>query len=139
MAYCSIDDILRVIPEGELAELTTEVGTSPDTDVVNEAVAKADALIDAYCGRQYAVPFDPVPELVESLSVDIAVYRLYLRRRVVPDPARQRYEDALSFLKDVSTGKAVISADAATAASGSDVVQMEANDRVFTREAMSDL
>lgn len=141
MAYCAQADIEKLIPELELAELTTESGSTPDSDVVTEAIAKADAIIDAYCGKQYSVPFDSVPEMVESLSIDIAVYRLYLRRRVVPDPARQRYEDAMAFLKDVSRGAVVIGTTDSPpdTASGSNEVQLDYQDRVFTRTGMNDL
>jgi len=141
MAYCVEADIDKLIPEQELAELTAESGSTPDSGVVSEAIAKADAIIDSYCGKQYVVPFDPVPEIIESLSVDIAVYRLYLRRRVVPDPARQRYEDAIIFLKDVSKGNAIIGTTDSPpdTAAGSNDVQLECEDRIFTRLTMYDL
>lgn len=141
MAYCVQDDIEKVIPEQELAELTTEAGSVPDPDVITEAITKSDALIDAYCGKQYSVPFSPVPAMVELLSVDITAYRLYLRRGVIPDPTRQRYEDAMAFLRDVSSGKATLgSTDSPPdATAGTNDVQLETYERVFTRNSMYDL
>ena len=41
MAYCSQDDLLKMIPLAELAELTAESGDDPEAAVVAEAIAKA--------------------------------------------------------------------------------------------------
>jgi phage gp36-like protein len=57
MTYCTQTDILKQIPSLELAELTTENGSTPDADVVAEAIAKADAEINSYLGVRYVVPF----------------------------------------------------------------------------------
>jgi phage gp36-like protein len=57
MAYCTQTDILKQIPSLELAELTTESGSTPDADVVAVAIAKADAEIDSYLGMRCIVPF----------------------------------------------------------------------------------
>src|SRR5574343_1651878 len=134
MAYCTQADIEKLVPEQELAELTTESGDIADADVVAEAIAKADALIDSYCGQQYSVPFSQVTEIIESWCVDIAVYRLYLRRRVVPDPARPLCEYAISCLKDVSKGNAVVGSTTSPpdSVAGNNDAPLEYNDRVFT-------
>lgn len=137
MAYCTVADIEQVVPVQELAELTTERGDTPDYTVVEEAITKADALIDSYCSQQYAVPFVTVPELIKSLSLDIAVYRLYLRRRIVPDPARQRYEDAVGLLRDLSAGRAKLPDQTSTAGAGE--VSIGSNPRLFVRSYMYDL
>ena len=56
MAYCSQDDLLKMIPEAELAELTAESGDIPDPVVVAEAIAKADGEIDSYLAVRYSLP-----------------------------------------------------------------------------------
>ena len=43
MAYCSEDDLLKMVPQSELADLTAESGEVPDSLVVAEAISKADA------------------------------------------------------------------------------------------------
>jgi phage gp36-like protein len=142
MAYCTQADIEKLIPTTSLAQLTTESGYIPDVDVVAEVIAQADAEIDSYCGKQYSVPFSPVPARIRTLSVDISIYRFYLRRQIVPDPARQRYEDAIAFLKDIARGLAVID-DGGTVpdptATGTNSVTFSSNTRVFTRDEMYDL
>ena len=104
MAYSTQDDLLTMIPQVELAALTAESGEVPDGQVVAEAISRADAEIDAACGLRYTVPFSPVPERVKSLSGDLAIYHLYSRRGVAPAVWRQKYLDALAFLKQVAGG-----------------------------------
>ena len=137
MAYCVQADIAKLIPEQELAELTTESGSTPDADVVTEAIAKADAEIDAYCGARYTVPFTTVPDIVASLSVDMAIYHLYSRRSHVPEIRRQKYDDALKFLRDVSKGAATLGGSDAEVATDADVAEITSATRVFDRTKLS--
>jgi len=108
MAYCTENDLLTLIPQPELAELTTDSGDTPDSQVVTEAIDRADAEIDAYLGSRYALPLSPVPDQVKGLSMDMALYHLYSRRSVAPPVRRQKYEAALSFLKQIAAGEAVL-------------------------------
>ncbi|MDD3582337.1 MAG: DUF1320 domain-containing protein [Desulfobacca sp.] len=137
MAYCSQDDLLKMIPEEELAEITSESGGTPDPAVVAEAIAQADSEIDVYCAVKYAVPFDPVPSLVKSLSVDLAVYHLYSRRSVAPEVRRQNYEDALSLLKAIAQGTAVLSMSSGVLTpKGREVTELTSQTRQFSRGSL---
>jgi len=133
MAYSTLEDLLAMITASELAELTTESGDDPDPEVVSQAITKADAEIDAYLGIVYEVPFSPVPLLIKSLSVDLALYHLYSRRSVAPAVRRQRYEAALAFLKGVASGQAVL-----PGVGGILVTQISSADRRFSRETLED-
>ena len=89
MSYCTQSDIEKLIPTLELAELTTESGSTSDATVITEAIGKADAEIDSYCKKHYTVPFTPtIPPVIEAISVDLALYHLYSRRSVVPEIRR---------------------------------------------------
>ncbi len=111
MAYCSQTDIAKLIPNQELAELTTDSGTNPDATIITEAIAKADAEIDSYLGVKYNVPFTSPSARVKSLSEDIALYYLYLRRSAVPEARVKSYDDAIAYLKDVANSVAVLPDD----------------------------
>lgn len=108
MAYCTESDLLSLIPQKELAELTTDAGDTPDSQMVAEAIDRADAEIDAYLGSRYALPLTPVPDQVKGLSIDMALYHLYSRRSVAPPVRRQKYEAALSLLQQIAAGEAVV-------------------------------
>jgi len=137
MSYSTLSDILKGISEEELAELTAESGGTPDAALVTEAIAKADAEIDAYCGLRYQVPFSPVPEMVRSLSVDLAISHLFTRRNLKDEVRRQKYEDAVKFLDRVSKGTATLGASAAPLPEvESTVAEISSSDRVFSRDSL---
>ncbi len=138
MAYCTQSDILEQLDETTLTELTDDAGEGEiDEDKVDRAIADADATIDSYCRSRYTVPLDPVPGLVRSISVDIAIYRLYLRRRGAPDHRKERYDEAVRFLKDVSNGRARFDDEPPARTDTGDSVDIDYNDRIFTRDKMS--
>ena len=108
MAYCSEDDLLMMIPQSELAELTVESGEVPDSVIIMDAISKAGAEIDSYLGVRYVVPLATPSAQVKALSVDLAIYHLYSRRSVVPPVRQQKYDAAVAFLKQVASGQIVI-------------------------------
>ncbi len=136
MGYCDQDDIEKLLPAQELAELTAESGDDPEVDVVAEAIAKAGAEIDGYCGVRYAVPFDPVPEVVRSLAADMAIHHLFSRRDQMPEIRRQKYEDAVKLLRDVAKGLASLGPLEEAAGKGSAVADLSSQPRVFARNKM---
>jgi len=111
MAYSSKADLLTEISEDELIQLTDDESAG----IVNEArvtaaIAKADGIIDSYCGQVETVPFGSggaaVPAVIKQHSITIAIYFIYSRRSVAPEIRKENYKDAISHLKDISTGKA---------------------------------
>jgi phage gp36-like protein len=139
MAYCTEDDLLKMIPQADLADLTVESGEVPDSLIIAEALAKAAAEIDAYLGVKYVVPLASPPDQVKALSVDLAIYHLYSRRNIVPPVWQQRYEAAVAFLKQVETGEVVIvgaGGEAPTLAK--EVTDADSACRVFSRRTLKD-
>jgi len=138
--YCAKTDILNQMSEQTLAQLTSESGDVIDDIVVSAVITDADSLVDSYCGGRYTLPFSPVPARVKNCSVAIAIYNLYSRRPAmggVNESIRKNYEDVVSFLKDISTGKAIIDGAAKPTANVSATGgEFKANDRVFTDDSM---
>ena len=99
----------------DLEQLTDDENSGAvDTDVVAAVLSEASGAVDSYCRQRYAVPLQS-SEQVKGLTLDIAVYLLYSRRDRVRDVVRQRYQDAVQFLKDVGAGKASLDQPAAAA------------------------
>ena len=136
--YCTEADLLKQISEAELISLTDDEASGAIVDeVVNRAIADADAEIDTYCVSRYTVPFETVPDIIRKISVDIAIYNLYARRRGAPDDRKDRYTNAIRFLEAVSKGDVSIgttdSGDgAAVSAADGPAANASVDDRIFS-------
>jgi len=141
--YATLADILEQVAEAELINLTDdEQLDAVDETVVDRAIANGMAVIDAYCGDRYTVPFAPVPELVRMYAVDLAVYNLYSRRTHVamPEVIGERQKQALAFFRLVQKGEASIGAPLLAATdSESYGALIPGNERLFTRTKMRGL
>lgn len=72
----------------------------------DESAADADGEIHSFIAGRYAIPVSPVPARLVAVAADIARYRMYDDQ--AKEEVRQRYEDALRWLRDVCNGKAVL-------------------------------
>jgi phage gp36-like protein len=135
MAYCEQADLAKLVTWEELAKLTAEAGDDIDAAVMSEAIAQADAEIDSYLAVRYALPLDSVPARVKALSASLSLYHLYARRGVAEGVWRQKYEDAVKFLRDVGAGRAEIIGATGAAPTGAEsaVVELSSNEPAFTR------
>lgn len=77
---------------------------TPDPTIVSNGLEAADSIINAYLSAQYPIPVTPVPEIVKTCAIDIAVYKMALGRVQRTDEMRVRYEDALSLLEKIAKG-----------------------------------
>jgi phage gp36-like protein len=128
-----------MIPESELAELTAESGEVPDSQVISEAISKAEAVIDSYLGVRYAVPLATPPAQVKALAVDLAIYHLYSRRSVAPPVRQQKYDAAVAFLKQAAAGQVVIvGPQGELPAAAKAVTDATSAIRAFTRDTLTD-
>lgn len=139
MAYSTKDDILEQIDEDVLIQLTDDDDAGLVDDViVAAAIAGADALIDGYCGKRYSVPFTTVPDLANKFSVDIAIYNLYGRRKGAPEDVRNRFKDAVDFLKGVASGANSLGENDPEGSTANAPEMATTNpERIFTRDKMS--
>ena len=145
MSYCSKTDILGVIPELELIQLTDDAipPATINVSVVDQVIAQATSLINGYIGGRCQLPLVTVPELVRTFALDISVYKLYLRRRKKAplEGVKAAYDDAMKQLRDVQAGKLFIGVDqdgaVATPANG-DGVDYVAGNRTFSRSLLGD-
>ncbi len=82
MAYTTQAAIESAIGVGDLEALSLVDGATASA-VVAFAIAEADAVIDSYAHKRYAVPFATVPATVAALSARMAVRILRRDRRMV--------------------------------------------------------
>jgi phage gp36-like protein len=107
MAYCTLADLKNQLDERVLVNLTDDAGEEIKMEKITSAIADADAEIDSYAQAQYAVPFNPVPEMIRKISVDIAVYNLFSKRGFDEEKEKMvisRYKNAVRFLENLAKG-----------------------------------
>jgi phage gp36-like protein len=139
MAYSTIDDIKKLLPEEELILLTDDEALgSVNAARVSEAIAQADAEIDSYCAVRYTVPVSPLPELLKKLSVDIAVYALYSRTvQSMPEIRAERYRASVKQLEGISKGTLTLGVQDIASSEGTEAEANNTTDSsVFTRKGM---
>lgn len=143
--YASVADLVEELSAEVLLELTDDADTGSLADpgvqaVSTDALGDATALIDSYAGGRYVVPLTPVPEIVNKYCTLIAAYFLYLRRGVVPPPVQTAYDNAVSWLKDLSKGTVTVGASEpelpVTEEASQEVRLIVAGPQVFTRESL---
>lgn len=143
MAYITVTDILGMLPEQEVIELTDdEVLGRINQDRVDAAIEQSDAETNGYLGVRYFVPLGaPVANIVVKASTDIAIYNLYSRRAVdtIPEIRAERYRNAIKTLKDISKGHISLDIDPLPdpreLESGSESNTPE-DENIFTRDKM---
>lgn len=135
MPYADSSQMTARFGTTELARITDkENATTLDIAVLNDALDDASAEIDGYIGARYSLPLTSVPERLVIVCCDIA--RWYLYDEMPTDIVKERYENAIRFLRDVAAGKAVLEVD--PPATNNDLPETDAPDRVFTTETLRD-
>ena len=76
--------------------------------IIDAAIADADAEIDGYLAKRYAVPLSPAPKVINKFSKDIAVYNLFSRIGIDESTDQKtylnRYNAAIKFFELVADG-----------------------------------
>lgn len=101
--YATREDMILRYGLGEITQL--ERGLT-DTESVDSFLKDASDIADGYIGVVFDVPLPHPPSNLKIYICDIA--RFLLWRSKASEQVRQRYEDAIAFLKRVADGKAVL-------------------------------
>jgi phage gp36-like protein len=109
MAYATQADLVPLrLTAKDLTELTDDDNTGTIcATTVTAALEEASGRVESYCRNRYVTPLQKSDD-VKALTLDIAVYLLFSRRRetTVGDTVQQRFDQAISFLKDIAAAKA---------------------------------
>lgn len=136
MAYCTQADLEDRYGERELIERTDRDNVPPttvDTDVLDKAIADADAEINARLAVRYDVPLASPPLVLTRWACSITRFFLYqdLPRE---NPIVQEYERVLKSLDQVAAGKLDLGPDAdGDEPATTDAVQFSSDARDFAR------
>ena len=141
MPYVTLAQLTARFGEAMLVALTDrgEFATGTvDTSVVDRALADADAMIDGYVARRYALPVATTQPLLVTIAGALTIYNLHTSE---PDPKIEAdYKAAIAMLRDISSGIIALTAAGLEAPStGGTGVQFTDRDRNMTQDNMTGL
>ncbi len=107
--YCETQDLIDRFSERELIQLTDfdsvdEIGQL----VIDKAIADVDSKIDGFLRLRYNLPLLYVPQELIAAACDMTRYQLH--REAAESAVTEHYKSAISYLKDLATGRAVLPA-----------------------------
>jgi phage gp36-like protein len=146
MAYITNADIEERVGPAALIQLADDDGNGvADAGVVDEARLGAEGEVNSYLARRYQTPIDlavhaSLSDVLASVTLDLAEYRLRMRRPPVSEDARRRRDQAIDWLSQVADGRVdlpSLTAVAATAVRGT-VAHSSGEERLLTREELND-
>lgn len=88
--HIDLDLIIQLVNDENRRTEDVDVNLDDPDDLVvkrvTEAIKSADAEIDSYLISKYSVPLTAVPDIIEDISIDLAIYNLYKRRHRLDMP-----------------------------------------------------
>lgn len=147
MSYSTRDEVREMVKEDALNvivgdtfrdEAEREAMAGP---IIDGAIADADAEIDGYLAKRYAVPFSPVPRILNKLSKDIAVYNLFSRIGIDEGTDQKtflnRYNAAIKYLTLVAEGTVSVGTESESPASAATAgFSIKSSPRLLSRESL---
>ncbi len=135
--YCTADDLIKRFERNELVELTDKDGSTGDivTDVLDQAIADATAVIDGYLIGRYSLPLSTAPDNLNRLCADIARYYLYDDVLDAAHQAAVRYKSAMDYLTAVGKGTLRLNLSSEDSSNSStNLVEFGSAGSVFSRD-----
>lgn len=128
MSYASRTNLEQRYGSSEIAQRESALPAG----AVVQALVDADAFIDGYLASRYSLPLTAIPPNLPQVACVIARYSLMGDSDT--ERARRDYEDALAWLKDVSTGRVQLQAAAPVPGNAPEsMVMMTSSPSVFKR------
>lgn len=101
--YAERNDMVLRFGEREIKQLEASI-QAENSMSVDATLQDASEEVDGYIAVRYSLPLTETPQNLKRLVCDIARYKLWKSR--ASDEVRQRYEDAIAFLKLIANNKA---------------------------------
>lgn len=101
MAYCTQVDLVNRYKSNKVLQLTDDDKSGTiDSTIVTDAIAEADAIIDAMLNTRYPdqVPFTTTPAIIKRISIMLSGYYLYTRNHKATESVIAMHDDAIDLL-----------------------------------------
>ncbi len=146
MPYITNADIQERLGNDTYVSLTDDNRDgAADVGVVDEARLAADGEVNSFLARRYQVPINltlhpELSDLLASMTLDVAEYRLRLRRPPVSEDARRRFAQAVDWLTRVADGRIDLpsAVPPATSVSRGIIAQSVGEDRLLSHDELAD-
>jgi len=139
--YIETTDLDNAFGSARIIELADkDLDGVADAEMVDDAIENAESTVESYVARRYdlADVRTKKPKVVIKLSLDLGLYELAKARdeALVGEGTdfKEIHDTAIAMLKDIARGNAVL--DVTTVIAEPTMVEMDANDRLFTRTTM---
>lgn len=102
--YTSVARCYQVVPDlGSVTNLSS-------AQIVEGFIEAAESLIDARLAKIYAVPFNPVPRVIQTICTDITIYRILSQRTFTAQKLKDsvwpdRFKQAEELLEAIANGE----------------------------------
>lgn len=134
-AYCSQAGYIERFGEAELLQMTDlDNDGAPDDGFLEAAIADAESEVNSYLAQRYDLPLAVVPDVLRARAHDILRYRLFRHRPA--EEVRQRYEDAVSWLRRVAIGQASLGVPPTAEPQSDGVAVVRSRGQVFGRDTL---
>lgn len=130
--YCTASEVKSLLKGETLADSDDQewVGTGAEIsdEYVEREIKNAQSQIDSVLDKKFAIPFDPVPELIHQITIDISAYLVDLAYRKSREyesqnyPIIMRYNRAKEILEFLRTGAMTLPIEDDTERSGAFVI-----------------
>lgn len=144
MGYISNSDIEERVGSATLLQLADDDGNGvADAGIVDEARLAAEGEVNSRLAVRYQTPIDlsahpDLTDLLASFALDLAEYRLRLRRPPVSEDARRRRDHAVDWLNRVADGRVQLPSSTPVEPRGLGAIVIGA-ERVLTREELAEV
>lgn len=129
--YTATTDIYNVLSSKIVAQLTDDAaGETVDTDIVDNALDRAESIVDSYVGKVYTVPLTtPVEDSIAHAVLTLAKCMLYRRRNgAIPDEVKEECDATTKWLEDIAESAVELDDDVSL---DSNVAEQNNDDEVF--------
>lgn len=145
MAYITNADIEERVGSDAYVQLADDDGDGvADVGVVDEVRLGAEGEVNSYLARRFQVPIDltvhpDLTDVLASFTLDVAEYRLRVRRPPVPKDVADKRAQAIDWLTRVAGGLIVLpsAAPVATNTARGALGEATGEERLLSRDELS--
>jgi len=135
--YTTVTEFKAKVPAILQSKGTNDAnGTTINDEYIEEFLREAESIIDSYLGVRYYTPVKApdgtVPPVIKNHVLTLGKYELFKRRNLITPAIQEQFNFTMSWLRDVSTGRASLAVYEQTG------VRDDSRDTIFAQGSQAD-